>query len=368
MIFVGGVTNKMKQHNGTVDVLRLIFTICVIMAHFKTQYENEFLPGRWNGHISVEFFFALSGFLMVASSVKHNGEEPVWKKTLSFMYRKVAALAPVYYTTLFCFVVLQLLNISITVTKLRNYLTSLVAPVFFLSAQELESSTSIPFSWYICYMLLAMFVLYPFLILLKRNYTCIVAPLSVVFICSFLMHEYGKLLVIRQDWIGCFYPGLLRAIMGINVGCIAYEISSWLKDTYSSRMTKTGRGLLTALTVCMFLLPIVWMIKGLNGNSHPCVLLMFGAGVALVFSGTGFELKGGKLTGFIGKFCLPLYLGQGLTMKWFPEGLVSRPYGSILYLLACCFTAFLLLFASTGAVLVLARVRKSVSGLCLTNN
>lgn len=166
---------KNKGRNGEIDILRFVFTLCVIFAHFKSQYENVALLGRWNGHISVEFFFVLSGFLMVARAEKNSTEEPIWKKTLDFLHRKISSLAQVYYTTLLFVVILYLSNSQMTVTNLRTYLTRLVPSLLFLSSQGLEESTSIPFSWYICSMLLAMFIIYPVLIIIKAKlylYTC----------------------------------------------------------------------------------------------------------------------------------------------------------------------------------------------------
>lgn len=358
---------KNKGRNGEIDILRFVFTLCVIFAHFKSQYENVALLGRWNGHISVEFFFVLSGFLMVARAEKNSTEEPIWKKTLDFLHRKISSLAPVYYTTLLFVVILYLSNSQMTVTNLRTYLTRLVPSLLFLSSQGLEESTSIPFSWYICSMLLAMFIIYPVLIILKRNYTCILAPLISIFICAFAMQQYGKLFMLQQDWFVFFYPSLLRAILGINVGCIAYEISSHLKKTYSSKMTKVGRCFFTAITICMFLFPILWIIKGLDGRSHLCVLLMFGLGVAFCFSRLGFNLIGGQLTDFIGKFCLPLYLGQGLTMKLFPTYLASEWFGAVLYLLACFIVAFGLLFASKAFTIFGVHVQKTVKKICFVD-
>lgn len=361
-----------KHRNNYVELLRFLFTVCVIIAHYKGRYPDAPLAGNWNGHIGVEFFFVLSGFLMAAYCAKKENGQPVWQATWTFMGRKVSAIAPVYYTALLVVVVRHLALTQQKGMYLRTYLTRLLAPLLFLPEQGFHESSNIPFSWYIGAMMLAMLVLFPFLYRWRRTFCRVAAPIIVIFFCVHAMQTYEKLFLLHQEWLGFFFHSFLRAVGELSMGCFAYEISLCLQARYGGRMTAVGRTGFTLLNVVLFALPIWWLAKALGGLSHPFVLCMFALGIAISFS--GLDYTGSlhptldALFGWMGKISLPLYLGQGIVMYYFPQSLVPTSQGIWCFLAACFAMAIALMLLSKLLVLICRTAVKLTTRVCIRSD
>ena len=61
--------SQISSRNSTIDLLRIIFALLVVTVHCRGLLANHswMFDGGW---IGVEFFFIISGYLMVASAVK----------------------------------------------------------------------------------------------------------------------------------------------------------------------------------------------------------------------------------------------------------------------------------------------------------
>ena len=78
----------MKKRNSLIELYRFIFAINVIKSHGFLPYNGAYLgPGR----ISVEFFFVLTGFLLLPSVLKYT-DEPYKKGIFHFMKAKIKAI------------------------------------------------------------------------------------------------------------------------------------------------------------------------------------------------------------------------------------------------------------------------------------
>lgn len=89
----------MKQRNGTVDFLKFIFAVLIVMFHSKnlaTGVEESYFIG---GSIGVDFFFLVSGFFLASSALKkpYLNEKSLGEDTFEFMKHKIAGLMPNYY-------------------------------------------------------------------------------------------------------------------------------------------------------------------------------------------------------------------------------------------------------------------------------
>lgn len=364
-----------NTRNYFIEGLRFLFSVAVVVAHYKTSYDNELLAGKWNGHIAVEFFFVLSGVLMGAYCTKVSEQnDPVHRATWIFIRKKLAGIAPVYYCTLMIFVIEYVIGHNLTFDKLVEFISRLLPSILFLPSQGLEESCTITFSWYIGSMVVAMLVIFPLLYRWKKTFSLVVAPVLVLFYCQYAIQTYGKLFLLQQDWLGVCWPHLLRAGAEMCLGCTAFEAAVLLRARFSGRLTAAGRTLATLTSAGLLLLPFPWLVRGISGYSHPCVLLMFALGIAVTFSGVDNMGRLGEIKwirtilAFLGQLSLALYLGQGIVIKFFPDHLPARPYGIYLYLMACFVVAVILFYGGKLLTLLGHGLFVFLTELCVSEN
>ncbi len=98
-------TLEKTQRNYQLDVLRLLFAICIFLYHGKMFFEKDSLfrsiADKW-GWVGVHFFFMVSGLFMVNSLVKKPIPERAdpGKTALQFVLNKFKGIAAPHYITL----------------------------------------------------------------------------------------------------------------------------------------------------------------------------------------------------------------------------------------------------------------------------
>ena len=360
-----------KQRNCYIEFLRFVFTLLVVIAHYNGYFQNNVLKGRWNGHIGVEFFFVLSGFLLAAYCAKNAGKEPVHQATWTYIKRKALGLAPVYYVVLAYFVVRTLVIKKYTGLYLINFILQLMASLFFLPSMGLVQSVAIPYGWYIGGMMLGIFILFPFVYRWQKGFTQMVAPLIVFIFCTWAMQVHGKLYMLQSEWMGLCFPSTVRAIGDLCMGIFAYEICEFLKNKFSGQLTEVGRLLFTITNVGMFVMVVYLVVVGLAGNVHPTVLLMFAFGVAITFSGIDYTEKlnripiASKICSGGGALSLSLYLGQGIVINRFPEAYTLQQHGIYVYVLLCIIVAMIIYALSKAAGYFMRYLKKGFASVCI---
>lgn len=124
----------MRKHIPSLNGLRAISILLVLLQHIDIKNLNGFLSGKYpllvDGNLGVNVFFVISGFLITTLLLQE--EEQAGNISLKGFYIKRAfRIFPVYYTLLFVYLTLQLLNIldftagswltSLTYTKYLNW-------------------------------------------------------------------------------------------------------------------------------------------------------------------------------------------------------------------------------------------------------
>lgn len=364
------IPKKTSGRNSLVELFRFLFTVCVILAHLQTVFENNQLKFKWNGHIAVEFFFVLSGYLMAAQCMKRRDDGvPLWRSTWTFVKRKAVAIAPIWYVVLFHFVATR--AIAYTNKKFIHMSAFLLrmAPSFvFASGYGIKETASIPFSWYIPVMLVSMLILYPMIRKWGKNFICIVAPLVVLFYCAWAMQVHNSLLMLEGDFYGFVYPKQIRGLGDLCMGLVAYAISDALRARFQNRLTLFGRMVATLIGVAMYALPIIWLILGLRGEAHPMVLMMFGLGTAVLFSGLDLSDKIpswlSKVFCWLGKISLSLYLCQSLVVKTSLGAYTSGKH-PLIYFLTCFAVAIIVHYLAQLLVILWRKLCKGFAKLCI---
>ena len=235
-----------KVRNGEIEVLRLFFTIAILLRHSQyVSHGTDFpmFPGGWMG---VEFFFLTSGYLM-ASYEDHlpvsDGHSTVGSDTLRYVWRKGKSLYP-----------------YLAFATVANYLGEMIfvdgmffRPFFKSDLKNLISSVlnfifpySIGFtgyfvagySWYLSAMIWGMMLLFP---LLRRNrdlFYCVIAPVFVAFGLGYYSWRYNTLDYANQESF-LLSAGLVRGMAEMAMGCICYKLC---KKMQKGNISLTGKG------------------------------------------------------------------------------------------------------------------------------
>lgn len=82
----------MYKRNGTIDMMRVVFSIIIVFLHATQNFLSGIEIFRI-GSLGVDFFFIVSGFLMAQSSLKYSGKS-IGKETWDFLIRKISGFLP----------------------------------------------------------------------------------------------------------------------------------------------------------------------------------------------------------------------------------------------------------------------------------
>ena len=317
--------NPAKKRNGTVDLMRFVFTLMVVAAHMiSTYYLGGKQPPFANGHISVELFFTLSGFLMARKAAAMPEDRALTgRASRDFVRHKFATLYPVWFTALCATFLVRAFQGSFTWDLLPRSATSFLM----ISSLGFRDGVNIDYSYYIPIMLVCCALTFPFLYRFRRTFTLVIAPLTAFFCALYLFHTYGKIVVINGtadggDWLPILgYPKMLRGLCGICLGCCAWELSDWMKARFSGCLTGAGRGLFTALELLLWAIPILIIARAVHIYLQLPLMLFFALAVAVSFADLGHTgtWLSGPFFGWLGRYSYAVYLSQ-----FIPRNILER--------------------------------------------
>ena len=226
-------TRVSARYNGGLDFWKLVFTLVIVTYHGGQIGDGDNPLGL--GASAVEFFFILSGYFMAVSAARKPQVVPgtLGSETAHFILHKIKSLLPYYLfgyaLSLVGYCYIELPKASSGQTLVEK-LGGIIPNFFLLSTTGIKESTVLGMSWYISAMLLSMCVLYPLLRKYTNMYLRIIAPLSAVLLAGYLYQKYGALTLTYE--LDVFVTKeILRAVMGLNIGCAVYVVSEKLKQT-----------------------------------------------------------------------------------------------------------------------------------------
>lgn len=301
-------TTKDTNRNSTIEVLRFVFIIVIVLFHQRALY-CEILA---RGNMAVYFFFILSGYLAAKSVKRHNvpGSSLLggWS---SFMKRKVLAVQPEVILTTLTYVIAYLaINRPELHAAISIPIKAFFCDILFLRMTGIEYSVGVGYGWYISSMLICLLVLYP-LLRIKQNgmlfFSIGILALGYLKLSTGILFPWGV-----SEKLCFTYAGNYMAIAGLSLGaCISsVEIKSKVIRKNSIAIT------LLLLAVCLYCLNTPFSCSDTPHTMDTlCLFSMFL--LLLVTVGSNKEDSPGRNSApsrwqrmclFLGRLSLPLYL------------------------------------------------------------
>lgn len=332
----------------SIEFIRFLAAAAVAMYHFGSFYlkVERFFP---LSYIFVEFFFIISGFFMM----KHICEKSDSMKPIPYIFKKISGFFPILSVTFF---------VQLIIFSLSNELDSagaVLAQLFhfkweFLllhAAGFIQNPTfGVDYlqgqTWYLSAMVISLLLAYPLAKYFRKIFNYLICPLSCIIIYSYIVQTMGTLNV-GNEYFGFILAAIPRGIAGTCVGCMTYNVYTYLKD---KELNKT---LATILEVLTYVSIIALFVLGrqFEGEDSLFYVLVFSAVVVLaVLNQTAISKflneKLIKPLGFLGKFSLYLYLCHWnvlMGMRYVKEDMATVPAFGI-YTVICLLYSWILMY------------------------
>lgn len=328
------------MRNYEIDLWKFIFSIVIVLLHSFNLFggENKFMPG---GSIGVDFFFIVTGYLMMNSIDKktyvQSGGEFVWCK---FKY-----VAPYFYISVFISFLLRS-YFGIDEAPLLHKILLLVNEIFLLQAAGFSVYAVTGSAWYLSAMFIAIALLYPVVIKYRKEFVDTYSVIVGILLIGSMSSGIGTTSNPGYMIGGFCFLGLLKAVAEISLGIFAYGIANKINDVGISKSVKC---FLTALKYFGFLFVIYFASfnesNGIIGFSNVVLLLL---SIILTFSDVTFKCleKLARKIKLLGEFSVCIYLNN---YYWALIVYKLYPYETILfkisiYLLSVMTTSCLVLW------------------------
>lgn len=207
----------MHKRNHSLDLLKLFFMLIIVIHHLGSW--SDYLM---NGYICVEFFFMVSGYL-VMKKISNNIFSIV-----DIMKKRLLRLYPHY---LLSFIVMFM---SVNIYRngridIQQFFSSIPEILLIQNIGVFNGGLNYP-CWYLSVMLFSTLIILLLYKLVSKNIFRIIASTCVVLVYSFLFINYQGFEVFST--IYGFYLPFWRGLSGMFVGCLIYEVTENLDLTF----------------------------------------------------------------------------------------------------------------------------------------
>ena len=301
------VIEKGMKKVGEIEFLRFFFAVVVMLRHslaFMGSIEKTPFAG---GALAVEFFFIVSGYLLMMSVDRIKTEPEKWgTETVMFLKRKIAGFFPEYLLSFGIAFVLNIWLNHLTVRQSISKLIDLIWELLIVSKSGLTTGSLNPPTWYLSTMLICMAILYPLLRKYKNMMANVAAPLATLFIFGYMCMNFSSLRD-PEKWIGLTYKGNLRGFAELCLGISVYQIASELKKPIFNTL---GRVVLSLIKWSCYALFIRYLTQSDWDNRDYFYTMLLAIALVISFSRQSWDSRffDNRLSLLLGGFSLPLYL------------------------------------------------------------
>lgn len=340
-----------NSRNGKIEFLRFVFAVIIVISHSRA-FLGDISPFK-GGALGVEFFFFVSGYLMMVTIEKKNMKgkpECVGKETLMYIKKKWITVIPeslISWMIAFC--LMCIVEGRTASSAFFRFIDGIWEPVF-ITMTGLGQRGMNGVVWYISAMLLSMAILYPLL----RKYLDVTIHLIIplVGLCVFgcFFRNFGSPRS-PTEWLGWTYKGVLRAFAELGIGCLLYYLS---KQICVFNFTSLGRCVISVTENICYLIVIVYMYL-MDASRHDYFFIaLLAFAVALTFSSSGIDSNffNNKIVLYLGRFSVPLYFSHTFwadAFKYLLPATWRIRYRLVVYFIVSTVTALLVMWMANVA-------------------
>lgn len=325
------------------------FFIALMIVNFHSVMLGAGAPMFTYGNIGVEFFFALSGYLLAGSALKVRCKNSpltwgeIHQETTSLLLRRIKAFFP--ETFIACLMTCAFYTVFIHppfAQLLRASISTMFGDACFLSMTGLFGKEGLNFAtWYLSSLLICSAFLY--VVILRWGISPLYFIIGWLLLGGVYIHGNAVDLPGVYEPCGIFRQGNIRACATMLIGISLYPLGQKMKQTPVSKAVSVG---LMLVKWCSFIFFIVYANNAsFMGHNVGLVLVAFCAMIVLIFSEKCYDssLYKHPFILFLGKFSLPLYLSHSVYSLYLRRTLPSETSDYvvvILYYLVSFITAF----------------------------
>ncbi len=293
-----------KKRNGKIDFLRFLFAIIVLIHH--TRYvvgdkKSLFLGGS----LAVEFYFLVSGYLMMASIQKLQERTlSLGAETGAFLWKKYKSFCPeIIISYIIAFAVTYISG----TTGFFKLLATSFSDVLLIGMTGLRIKAVNGAIWYLSSMLLCMAILYPLLRKFGDTALNILIPVGSLVLLGWFCGS-GDSPRNPTSWIGWTYRGNLRALAELGIGVCLYPIVEKVKKL---DFTILGRIMLTIAEYACYAAVILYMYFEKATRMDYFFILLLALGLMISFSQKGIDavVFSGRFS-WLGRYSFSVYLSH----------------------------------------------------------
>lgn len=322
----------LNKKNSSIELLRFLFCIMIMIFHGKlTFYQGD---AKWvlfqQGAIGVEFFFVLSGMMMMQHINKCGTNErdiiKIGNETVHYMKKKYCNIFPVH---LCIFIILFFETIVLNGYTFKKALTTLLyaLPELFLVQMSGVQYVRLNINdWYLSALFIASFLLYPIMRRFGDFFAKVIAPIVSMIILGMLFQTTGSLTP-TDAWIGCFFKGTWRAIAELCLGAVVYRASVSLNKT---PLTDFAKWLVRILETGCYVTVFVFSCSSVGKRWCFIGLFLISCGLVISYSQYSIfaKISDNSVVRYLGKLSLHIFLAQWVCLNFLEKYMVNHSYAA----------------------------------------
>lgn len=324
-----------------IEIWRFVFMCIVCLLHFETAYSGGTNRIFACGYLGVEFFFILSGFMMMNHAERSNDT------AVKYVYERIKRFAPSLVISYCILIVNSILQFNWGPVRAIQEIYNHIWEYLFLNCTGVHWEIWNGVTWYISALLIVSYFLYWLIKRDEKIFIEFLGPLLIFLIYSWYAYQ-GNGLDYHLQWERISTSAISRAVGGMSIGCILFHTNKKL-ISQKVKICVGGGTCIEIIAIIMILINIIFAEK----NSFN-LLVLFLFPVLIIFEYNGWNIWrkycAKRFIKVLGKVSIDMYLNQVFFIGFFMR-IHSKSNFFIdcsLYLIGLFCLAFFLLLLRTN--------------------